>query len=218
MHTIISSFSFPLFCTMSCSQNDSIVERLAWYITLLTYGAYFKARSTDITRGGANRIARISRGSANPTSSGLFTNIMVNRAATPAPSECPTIVSRYLQTLTPPESSSVQLCNHAIVRQNSEPPQCSFGQSLRKDLIPQHSHIVRSQISRSLPFVGSELLLQNGSHMFRRPLGSFGHTMMHKALLIWLQANSQRTFNRVPLNHRPSSLTKIMHPIRAYHF
>ena len=53
-------------------------------------------RSIDITLGGAIRNDRISSALLNPTNSGFSISNMVNKPATPAPSECPTIVSRYL--------------------------------------------------------------------------------------------------------------------------
>lgn len=53
-------------------------------------------RSIDITRGGANKNDRMSFALLNPTNSGLPISNMVNKPATPAPSECPTTVSRYL--------------------------------------------------------------------------------------------------------------------------
>ena len=57
------------------------------------------AKSSDMTRGGANTNAQIRSGLMFPNTSKLFSKKTVNKAATPAPRECPTILSRYLHNI-----------------------------------------------------------------------------------------------------------------------
>lgn len=67
-----------------------------WYIILLMWGAYLVASSSDMTLGGAIAMQWMEFGLMSPSTSVFSMRKIVNKAATPAPSECPTIFSRYL--------------------------------------------------------------------------------------------------------------------------
>lgn len=54
------------------------------------------ASSSDMTLGGAMAMQRMESGLMPPSTSLFSMRKIVNKDATPAPSECPTILSRYL--------------------------------------------------------------------------------------------------------------------------